>query len=101
MNKFLYKPIVAVIMLSAISIFSCSKSFLERDPLGDISEATLSNKTGIEGLLIGAYSLLDGWGASGTGNPWTSPVSNFIIFLFMLFIFSSKILYLSLSLRLY
>jgi len=56
---------------------SCGKSFLEKEPIGPVSENVLANKAGVEGLLIGAYSFLDGVG--GIGQPWEqwySPVSN-------------------------
>ena len=46
---------------------SCSKSFLEISPFSSVSEATLANKNGANGLLIGAYSLLDGGGETGGG----------------------------------
>ncbi|MEO5999431.1 MAG: RagB/SusD family nutrient uptake outer membrane protein [Chitinophagaceae bacterium] len=46
---------------------SCQKNFLEKRPYGAISETTLSTKDGVNGLLIGAYSLLDGGGATGGG----------------------------------
>lgn len=48
--------------LTAMVILSCSKQFLERPPIGQISDIDLNNKAGVNGLLIGAYSLLDGSG---------------------------------------
>lgn len=48
------------------SLFSCSKSFLEKNPIGTIGENNLATKSGINGLLIGAYSLLDGWDGTGS-----------------------------------
>jgi len=41
-------------------IYSCSKDKLDQPALGPLSEDELANKKGVEGLLIGAYSLLDG-----------------------------------------
>lgn len=49
-----------------VTIYACKKSFLERDPIGQISTVTLNNKAGVNGLLIGAYSMLDGGGI----NDW-------------------------------
>ncbi len=52
---------------------SCNKNFLEIQPFASVNETTLSTKEGVNGLLIGAYSLLDGGGAVG-GNytsGWT------------------------------
>ena len=54
--------------ISAIfTLYACKKSFLEKAPLGTLDEATLANKAGAEGLLIGAYSQLNGFGGAGGG----------------------------------
>jgi len=62
--KISYKLITVGCLLFLIS-FSCEKSFLEKTPYGSLSEVTLATKAGINGLLIGSYSLLDGYGAEG------------------------------------
>ncbi|WP_254411550.1 RagB/SusD family nutrient uptake outer membrane protein [Dyadobacter diqingensis] len=54
---------------------SCKDKFLETTPLGVGNEAMLSNKSGVNSVLIGAYSLLDGVGSGGT---YFSAVSNWI-----------------------
>jgi hypothetical protein len=56
--------------------FSCSESFLEVEPQGAASLTSLSNKNGVNALLIGAYSLLDGQGAGNIGR--TSAISNYV-----------------------
>jgi len=56
-------------------ITSCKEKFLETTPLGVGNEAMLSNKTGVNAVLIGAYSMLDGVGSGGT---YFSAVSNWI-----------------------
>ncbi len=65
--------------LGAFTIFSCTKDFLEKPPVGAISNADLANKTGVEGMLIAAYSMLDGTGIDDwmidphrttVWNPW-------------------------------
>lgn len=43
-------------------IYSCSKDFLEKPPVGSLDEITLQNKAGVNGLLIAGYALLDGAG---------------------------------------
>ena len=58
-------------LLSLIFVFGCEEDILEKEPIGAINEATLTTKSGVNGLLIGAYSLLDGIGAPG-GNIWSS-----------------------------
>ncbi len=39
---------------------ACGKKFLEKQPLGQLSENSVSNKAGVQAMLIGAYSFLDG-----------------------------------------
>jgi hypothetical protein len=62
-----------------ILLMSCNESHLEKKAVGSLDESVLANRAGVNGLLIGAYSLLDGVGASGTGSPWQSPVSNYLL----------------------
>ncbi len=50
---------------------------LDRPALGALSVATLANKTGVDGLLIGAYSMLDGQGGAA-GTSWGSAESNWV-----------------------
>jgi len=64
---------VIIIAFTGILIlgYACKKSFLDVPSYGTLSQATLATKAGVEGLLIGAYSMLDGTGAIGTpgGTP--------------------------------
>src|SRR5687768_17251356 len=63
------------IALIGVTIYSCSKSFLEKPPYGAIDGASLTNRAGVEGALIGAYSLLDGNGSrwsSDRTSPWNA-----------------------------
>ena len=66
---------IFTILAGITIIVSCGKSFLEHKPLGALDENVLANKTGVEGLLIGAYSLLDGFGAGGN---WDASGSNWV-----------------------
>lgn len=64
---------------AAFTIYSCSKSFLDRDPYGTLNDEVLSTKKGVEGLLIGAYSLLDGYQAEPfIGDAYQSAGSNWV-----------------------
>ncbi len=47
--------------LLGVGIYSCKQDFLERTPPGALSAGTLANTKGAEALLIGAYSVLDGF----------------------------------------
>ena len=75
-----YIIILVIAMLSFI-ICACKKSQLDQRALGRLDEDALANKEGVEGLLIGAYSLLDGYGQDErrveTGG-WGSSASNWI-----------------------
>jgi hypothetical protein len=47
--------------LSASMLFvSCSDDFTDINPVGALSDASLQNATGVDLLLVGAYSMLDG-----------------------------------------
>jgi len=65
-----YKLILPGIIAFGILVYACSKNYLQVPAQAGLAQATLANKTGVEGLLIGAYSMLDGIGAAGTsGTP--------------------------------
>ena len=66
---------IFIILTGITVIVSCGKSFLEQKPLGALDENVLANQAGVEGLLIGAYSLLDGYGAGGN---WDASGSNWV-----------------------
>jgi starch-binding outer membrane protein, SusD/RagB family len=77
MIKLLNKMKKIIILLIAVFIsFSCSDSFFDLKPQGRASLAQLSTKNGVNALLIGAYSLLDGVGAGNTGRQ--STISNYV-----------------------
>ncbi|MFN4144955.1 MAG: RagB/SusD family nutrient uptake outer membrane protein [Runella sp.] len=61
-----------LLTLGVIGIFtvSCKETFLERPPLGAISENAIANATGVEGSLIVAYRTLTGNNVAGW---YTSP----------------------------
>jgi hypothetical protein len=69
------KIIVFTALICMGMMNSCKDKFLETTPLGVGNETMLSNKTGVNAVLIGAYSLLDGVGSGGT---YFSAVSNWI-----------------------
>ena len=47
---------IAVIILAGTLTLTCKKE-LDQPPIGLVDESKLTNKKGVEGLLIGAYSL--------------------------------------------
>ncbi|MDB5132397.1 MAG: RagB/SusD family nutrient uptake outer membrane protein [Mucilaginibacter sp.] len=65
LNLKLSLPLVVVILVS--TFYACKKNFLTQVPIGKLSPAVVGNAAGVNGLLIGAYSLLDGVGGNGGG----------------------------------
>ena len=72
-----YKSIITITFF--LLLFQSCKKSLDQLPLGLVDESKLANKKGVEGLLIGAYSLLDGVSFDNfVTNPWESSGSNWI-----------------------
>ena len=77
MKKFL------TILLSVSLLVSCADDFTDIDPIGALSDASLQNATGVDLLLTGAYSVLDGvrngfaadWHITGD-NWWLDVISD-------------------------
>ncbi len=71
------KLIIIASLVATVGVnFSCSDSFFAIEPQGAASLTSLSNKNGVNALLIGAYSLMDGVGAGNTGRQ--STISNYV-----------------------
>lgn len=58
-------------------VSACDSSFLQINPNGSLDESVLATEDGIETLLIGAYSMLDGISAQGTGG-WEAASSGWV-----------------------
>ncbi len=69
MKKLYNISILTGCLVSVMSIIACKQEFLEKIPQGSLNESTLTTKAGVNGLLIGAYSLLDNGGTGGGGWP--------------------------------
>jgi hypothetical protein len=68
-NKFLLAATVA--LAANLVLSACKEDFLEVTPTSSLTEEVLSNKKGLDGLLIGCYSVLTGRDVlfySGFGN---------------------------------
>jgi len=67
--------ILGLTVIVAVTLFACSEEFLQRNAQGDLDATALANQNGVEGNLISAYSMLDGYanfGGWGTaGSNWT------------------------------
>ncbi len=70
--KIIYTTLV-IFILTSIN-FSCSDDFLDQPALGAYDKSVLSNKEGINGLLIGCYGQLNGKNDGFAGllvSPWS------------------------------
>ena len=69
--------IVVVTAFILIGFNSCKKNFLDPQPYGRYSPELIQSKKGIEGLLVGAYGLLDGSNTPGASG-WMTGVTNWV-----------------------
>ena len=67
-NISLRKTLIATLAVASIT-FSCKDSFLEVLPTGSLGEAQLTSKAGVEGTLLGAYSMILGKNFSRLAGP--------------------------------
>lgn len=67
----MYKVIISAALICILS--GCSKS-LDQQPIGELSEDQLKTKSGVESIIIGAYSILNG--QFDAGEAYNSPASN-------------------------
>src|ERR1051326_5013386 len=77
MKKMKRKLIIPASLVLLAVIFACSKKFLDKPPLGTLSPEIMATEKGVQGLLIGAYSLVDGYGTPG--DCFASGASNWIL----------------------
>jgi len=79
-RKINYKLIIPAFLVLGLLLFACSKSYLDRAALGQVSPAAAANRFGVEALLIGAYSMLDGFDPNfgATDGSWTASADNWI-----------------------
>ncbi len=67
--------VVMSLCFTILSLNGCSKSYLEKAPPGTLNEENLATENGVNGLLIGAYAMLDNGRTSGSG--WSSSTMMF------------------------
>jgi hypothetical protein len=77
MKKIKYKFLISTSLILIVVIAACTKKFLDKPPLGTLNPQIVATEAGVQGLLIGAYSLVDGEGAPGDG--FASGASNWIL----------------------
>ena len=69
------KRILYIVTLIVLTTTACNKDFLNSPPLGELSKDQLAEKSGVETVIIGAYSVLNGQ-IDQVSNAFNSPASN-------------------------
>ena len=78
MNKTLnYTLYMTIVSVAIVGTFACS-DFLNEPPKASLDESVLANENGVEGNLLSAYALLDGFD-SGTTPGWAGASSNWVL----------------------
>jgi hypothetical protein len=67
---------ILILLMTFSVIVSCSEDFTDIDPVGSLSDSSLQNATGVDLLLTGTYSVLDGMRNGGPGADWTKSGDN-------------------------
>jgi hypothetical protein len=75
MKKSIFIFIIPLTLVLITLGYSCKK-FLDKPPVNTLSSSVLASKAGVDGLLIGAYSLLDGNSSNVNGSSWEASVSD-------------------------
>jgi len=78
MKKIQFKYIALACCLVTVTLIYSCKKFLNKSPVGSLSADVLASKAGVDGLLIGAYSMLDGWNNTNIqfGSPYGTALDN-------------------------
>ena len=72
------KYIILILILAMIGTWdSCKKSFLTVAPTGSLDQELLQSSKGLDALLIGTYSMIDGV-SSQFGSGWETTASNWV-----------------------
>ena len=76
--KRLNNKLILVGSLATLAFSVSCKKFLEKAPTGSLNTIVLANKAGVDGLLIGAYALVDGVYNGQKGDPWRTGTDNWV-----------------------
>ena len=70
------KLIFTACLTALVFITGCSDEFLTREPQGSFSEGDVATADGVEGLLIGAYTMVPGGGLEG--QTWHNDIHSWV-----------------------
>ncbi|RYZ47224.1 MAG: RagB/SusD family nutrient uptake outer membrane protein, partial [Chitinophagaceae bacterium] len=71
------KRTLGILSFCLLGLIACKKDYLEPQPFGRYSAEQLKSKKGIDGMLIGAYGMLDGQGIPGASG-WMVGATNWV-----------------------
>lgn len=74
MKKLIVSMLAATVLAGLVS---CGENFLDQNPQGELDEDAITSQDGVEGLLLGAYSLLNG-NVDGTWGNYSSGPSQWL-----------------------
>ena len=69
--------IILITLIAASISFSCKEEFLDKTPQAQFSTIGLQTQDGVEGILLGAYNMVDGSGLDGQA-PWENDIHNWV-----------------------
>ncbi len=72
-----YRNIGVGAVVAGALTFACSDEFLETVPQGQFSTVAIANADGVEGLLLGAYAMMSGFGLDGQPQ-WNNDIHNWV-----------------------
>jgi hypothetical protein len=73
------RKILSFIFIVLTVLFSsCKEDFLETFPQGKMTINAFNNEEGVNGILIGAYALIDGTSGGSRPAAWSGSVSNWV-----------------------
>ena len=77
MKNFKLKVLIPATLILLGGSYSCKK-YLDQAPIGSLIPEVLATRAGVDGVLIGAYSVVDGVFDGQTGSPWETGTDNWV-----------------------
>lgn len=68
--------LLGLTVVTGVTLYACRQEFLEVNPRGALDENILATEAGVQRLLIGAYSMVDG--VSDNTSGWEGAASNWV-----------------------
>ena len=73
-----YQTFLITILAFLTIMSACKSDFLDVKPQGTLSQEVLATSSGVDYLLIGTYSLLDGYSNQFSWDAWDGASSNWL-----------------------